>query len=149
MELTHNKRHQEEIRNNKSVLLPANPTEIQSSWVGETGASCYRGRLLQGHFMQNYYIDGEIADSSSIIVHQGNHRRNKTVDACELYEIRKKITFYTPETFFTHVHYFSSSTVNNENWFVKKWQRCAVCNVSQLYINDAWMQHAHAFIWKT
>ena len=22
--------------------------------VGETGASCYRGRLLQGHFMQNY-----------------------------------------------------------------------------------------------
>ena len=41
--------------------------------VGETGASCYRGRLLQGHFMQHYYIDGEIADSCSIIIHQGNH----------------------------------------------------------------------------
>ena len=37
--------------------------------VGETGASCYRGRLLQGHFMQNYYIDGEIADSSSMLIH--------------------------------------------------------------------------------
>ena len=23
--------------------------------LGETGASCYGGRLLQGHFMQNYY----------------------------------------------------------------------------------------------
>ena len=41
--------------------------------VGETGASCYRGRLLQGHFMQNYYVDGEIADSSSILIHQGNY----------------------------------------------------------------------------
>ena len=67
--------------------------------VGETGARSYRGRLLQGHFMQNYYIDGEIADSSSILIHQGNYRRNKTIDACELYEIRTKITFYTPETF--------------------------------------------------
>ena len=37
--------------------------------IGETGASCYRGRLLQGHFMQNYYIDGEIADNSSILIH--------------------------------------------------------------------------------
>ncbi len=36
-------------------------------------ASCYRGRLLQGHFMQNYYIDGEIADSSFILIHNGNH----------------------------------------------------------------------------
>ena len=42
-------------------------------YVGETGASCYRGRLLQGHFLQNYYIDGEIADSSSILIHQWNH----------------------------------------------------------------------------
>ena len=41
--------------------------------VGETEASCYGGRLLQGHFMQNYYIDGEIADSSFILIHQGNH----------------------------------------------------------------------------
>ena len=41
--------------------------------IGETGASCYRGRLLQGRFMQNYHIDGEIADSSCIRVHQGNH----------------------------------------------------------------------------
>ena len=41
--------------------------------VGETGARSYRGRLLQGHFMQNYYIDGEIADSSSILIHQGNY----------------------------------------------------------------------------
>ena len=41
--------------------------------IGETGASCYRGRLLQGHFMQNYYFDGEIADSSFILIHQGNH----------------------------------------------------------------------------
>ena len=41
--------------------------------VGETGASCYRDRLLQGRFMQNYHIDGEIADSSCIRIHQGNH----------------------------------------------------------------------------
>ena len=41
--------------------------------VGETGASCYRGRLLHGRFMQNYHIDGEIADSSYIRIHQGNH----------------------------------------------------------------------------
>ena len=41
--------------------------------IGETGASCYRGRLLQGCFMQNYNIDGEIADSSCIRIHQGNH----------------------------------------------------------------------------
>ena len=39
----------------------------------KTGASCYRGSLLQGHFMKNYYIDGEIADSSSTLIHQGNH----------------------------------------------------------------------------
>ena len=41
--------------------------------VGETGASCYRGRLLQGRFMPNYHIDGEIADSGCIRIHQGNH----------------------------------------------------------------------------
>ena len=41
--------------------------------VGETGASCYRGRLLRGHFMQNYQIDGEIADGNCIIIHQRNH----------------------------------------------------------------------------
>ena len=41
--------------------------------VGETGASCYRGRLLQGRFMQNYHIDGGVADSSCIRIHQGNH----------------------------------------------------------------------------
>ena len=41
--------------------------------IGETGASCYGGKLLQGHFMQNCHIDGEIADSSSIIIHQRNH----------------------------------------------------------------------------
>ena len=67
--------------------------------VGETGASCYGGRLLQGHFMQNCYIDGEIADISFILIHQGNHWRNKIIDARELYEIRTNITFYTPETF--------------------------------------------------
>ena len=42
-------------------------------WVGETGASCYRGRLLQGRFMQNYHIDGEIVDSCCVRIHQGNH----------------------------------------------------------------------------
>ena len=41
--------------------------------VGETGARCYRGRLLQRRFMQKYHIDGEIADSSCIRIHQGNH----------------------------------------------------------------------------
>ena len=41
--------------------------------IGETGASCYRGRLLQGRFMQNYRIDGDVADSSCIRIHQGNH----------------------------------------------------------------------------
>ena len=35
--------------------------------IGETGASCYRGRLLQGHFMQNYYIDAK----------SPNHRRTR------------------------------------------------------------------------
>ena len=72
---------------------------VKCSYVGETGASCYRGRLLQGRFMQNYHIDGEIADSSCIRIHQGNHWRKKTVDARELFEIWTKITFYTPETF--------------------------------------------------
>ena len=28
------------------------------SIVGETGASCYGGRLLQGRFMKNYNADG-------------------------------------------------------------------------------------------
>ena len=46
---------------------------IFNSQLGETGARSYRGRLLQGHFMQNYYIDGEIADSISILIHQGNY----------------------------------------------------------------------------
>ena len=41
--------------------------------VGETGASCYGGRLLQGHLMQSCITDGEIADSSSILIHQRNH----------------------------------------------------------------------------
>ena len=67
--------------------------------VGETGASCYRGRLLQGGFRQNYHIDGTIADSSCIRIHQGNHRRKKTIDARELFELWKKITFCTAETF--------------------------------------------------
>ena len=66
---------------------------------GETGASYYRGRLLQGRFMQTYHIDGEIADSSCIRIHQGNHWRKKTIDARKLFEIWTKITFYTPETF--------------------------------------------------
>ena len=67
--------------------------------VGDTGASCYGGRFLQGHFMQNYHIDGEIAYSSSIPIHQRNHWRNKTIDTRELFEIWTKITFDTPETF--------------------------------------------------
>ena len=41
---------------------------INVKQLGETGASCYGGRLLQGHFMQNYYIDGEIADSSFTLI---------------------------------------------------------------------------------
>ena len=41
--------------------------------LGETGASCYRGRLLQWDFMQNYHIDGETADSSSLLIHQSIH----------------------------------------------------------------------------
>ena len=41
--------------------------------VGETGASCYRGRLLQGRFMQNYNTDLEIAKCSCILIHQRNH----------------------------------------------------------------------------
>ena len=68
--------------------------------VGETGASCYRGRLLQGRFRQNYHIDGNIADSSCIRIHQGNHWRKKTIDARELFELWTKITFGTAETFF-------------------------------------------------
>ena len=38
--------------------------------VGEAGASSYRGRLLQSHFMQNSHrsIDGKIADSSYILI---------------------------------------------------------------------------------
>ena len=41
--------------------------------AGETGTSCYRGRFLQGRFMQNNRIDGEIGDSSYIRLHQRNH----------------------------------------------------------------------------
>ena len=47
--------------------------DSEENIVGETGASCYRGRLLQGRCMQNYHIDGEIADSSCIRIHQRNH----------------------------------------------------------------------------
>ena len=50
-------------------------------------------------------------------------------------------------------NYFIPNSVNNEDWFARKWQIRAVYNVSQHYINDAWiyasMQHTHAFIWKT
>ena len=46
---------------------------IFHSAVGETGASCYRDWLLQGHVMQNYHIDGELGDSSCILIHQRNH----------------------------------------------------------------------------
>ena len=46
---------------------------VHTDYLGETGASCYRGRLLQGRFLKNYHVDGEIADSSCIRVHQGNH----------------------------------------------------------------------------
>ena len=36
----------------------------------EVPGSCYRGRLLQQrHLVQNYHIDGEIADTSSILIH--------------------------------------------------------------------------------
>ncbi len=75
-------------------------SQLRKHWrtVGETGASCYRGRLLQGHFMQNYHIDAEIAYRSSILIHQRNHWRNKTIDARELFEIWKTITFDIPET---------------------------------------------------
>ena len=41
--------------------------------VGETGASCYGGRLLQGRYMQNYNTDGYNANSSCILIHQRNH----------------------------------------------------------------------------
>ena len=46
---------------------------VRQGGIGETGASCYMGRLLQGCFMQNYLIDGEIAGSCCIRIHQGNH----------------------------------------------------------------------------
>ena len=45
--------------------------------VGETVASCHRGRLLQGRFMQNDHIDGEIADSSPILSTKGNTDERK------------------------------------------------------------------------
>ena len=37
------------------------------SGIGETGARGYRGRLLQGHFIQHYHLDGESDDSSCIL----------------------------------------------------------------------------------
>ena len=51
----------------------ADVTRISGGMVEETGASCYGGRLLQGRFMKNYHIHGEIADNSSIVIHQRNH----------------------------------------------------------------------------
>ena len=89
---------------NKVVSSVANTSLLRSQlrkhWrsVGETEASCYRGGLLQNHVRQNYHIDGEIADSSPILIHQRNHCRNKAIDAGELFEIWTNITFYTPET---------------------------------------------------
>ena len=53
--------------------------------VGETGASCYRGRLLQGHFMQNYYSDGEIVEQQFYTnpprepLTKQNHRRTRII----------------------------------------------------------------------
>ena len=85
--------------NNLISIISINVQFDTNKVIGETGASCYRGRLLQGRFMQNYQIDGENADSSCIRIHQGNYWRKKTVDARELFEIWTKITFYTPETF--------------------------------------------------
>ena len=41
------------------VAAPSGEHGVFTIHVGETGASCYRGRLLQGHFMQNYYIKGQ------------------------------------------------------------------------------------------
>ena len=56
----------------------------------ETGASCYRGRLLQGRFMQNYYIDGEVADfTSSKVNHKGRFLKSGTY---VLYIIAHNIT---------------------------------------------------------
>ena len=67
----------------RQIALNNEGLRIMNYIVGETGASCYRGRLLQGHFirasdfMQNSYIDGEIAGSSFILIHQGNHSVTK------------------------------------------------------------------------
>ena len=89
------------------------PDEIISNWVlglyvfacacllahGETGASCYGGRLLQCHFMQNYHIDGEIAeqqlypDPSKKLLAKQNDRGTRIIGAMD------NNHFYTPETF--------------------------------------------------
>ena len=55
------------------ICFDPSPLTRKVSRVGETVASCYRGRLLQGRFMQNYNTDGEIANSSCIIIQQRKH----------------------------------------------------------------------------
>ena len=39
----------------QSTSMAAFHQGLEFNRLGETGASCYGGRLLQGHFMQNYY----------------------------------------------------------------------------------------------
>ena len=94
----HHHHHHEQSDVTCCALTELSGDVSRGSRIGETGASCYRGRLLQGRFMQNYHIDGEIADSSCIRIHQGNHWRKKTIDARELFEIWTQITVYYAET---------------------------------------------------
>ena len=49
----------EQKKNRESTPESGRPTvdTYEIIGLGETGASCYRGRLLQGRFMQNYNTD--------------------------------------------------------------------------------------------
>ena len=123
--------------------------------TGETGGSRYRGRLLQGHFVQNCRIDGEIADGSSIIIHQRNYsctgetkpsmHANYSRYGHKSLFIPLKLVYASSQLFF---QYRQSRRI-----ICKKWNILTVYNVSQHYINDASLyaslQHACAFIRET
>ena len=98
-------------------------------------ASCYRGRLLQGHCMQNYHINGEIAHGSSILIHQRNHVETKPSTHANYSRYGQKSLFTPLKLFYASSQLFFYS--QSRRMVFKNCNIRAVYNVSQHYMNDA------------
>ena len=133
-----------------------NVTTLLWALVWETGASCYRGRLLQRRFyakLSHWWRHRRqqlYPNPSREPLTKENHRCTQIIRDMD------KNHFVYPWNLFTYLHNFSSSEVNYEEWLVKNWNVRAVYNASQHYINDASiffmcasLPHARAFIRKT